>query len=149
MKTKIIISIVLLFLVTKVSAQQNAVQYLYDNAGNRIQRNIIVLLGKAPSILQQESEAVAVPSTETIAGITFKIYPNPTEGLVIIQSDENFSLLENKTVVVYDMNGKIVLEKQFNNLEERIDLSKEDPGTYFLKISASNGYKAEWNIVKK
>ena len=128
---------------------QNGRGYFYDNVGNRIQRKIIVLPGKSLTILQQESDAVGVPSTETIAGMTFKIYPNPTEGLVIIQSDENFSLLENKTVVVYDMNGKIVLEKQFNNVEERIDLSKENPGTYFLKISASNGYKAEWNIVKK
>jgi hypothetical protein len=148
MNPKTIISTLFLFIGISLNAQQNAVEYSYDNAGNRILRKIIVL-PPAPPPGQSAKYSAQSASIDTVGGILFKIYPNPTEGLVIIQSDENFRALENKTITVYDVNGKILLKKEYNSSEEHIDLSNQEPGSYFVKITASNGYNAEWKIIRK
>lgn len=63
------------------------------------------------------------------------VYPNPSTDGIFIINNRNGS---NKTIVtVYNIIGKVILTKEINllNKEEKIDLSKEANGSYFINVS--------------
>jgi hypothetical protein len=67
------------------------------------------------------------------------IYPNPSTGLLKIESFEGFS--DNPTLEVYDYYGKLVLHKYLENVKnQEIDLSQLTHGIYFLRINYNNKY---------
>ena len=73
---------------------------------------------------------------ESIAGlainksIDFKLYPNPVENVLNIQINEQIIQF-----VIYDLNGKIVLQSDQNN----VDLSFLQAGFYTIKIRTEKG----------
>ena len=71
-----------------------------------------------------------------------KIYPNPTNGIININS--NFNI---KSIELYDVQGRI-LEKSFeNNTTTTLNLSNRQSGIYFVKITSDKGSKVE-KVVK-
>ncbi|NJB83462.1 T9SS type A sorting domain-containing protein [Wenyingzhuangia aestuarii] len=71
----------------------------------------------------------------------FSVYPNPTNGLLIINK-----LKKGDVVCVYNMQGKLMLQK--NNIEGSIDLSEFKNGVYVLSVQ-NNGNKNIKRIIKK
>ncbi len=71
---------------------------------------------------------------------SIEIYPSPTKNDIhIISKDNNFIPREIK---IYDINGKIVFNKNFNNLKNEplaIDLSNQTSGVYFLNVKTKEG----------
>jgi M6 family metalloprotease-like protein len=64
--------------------------------------------------------------------LDFKIFPNPSNGLFTLKTDETFNEMN---VEVYDITGKKVDMKKFNNsVENTLDLQGYPKGIYFLKI---------------
>lgn len=63
----------------------------------------------------------------------FNIYPNPNNGIF------NLEIYDNKEVVVsiYDINGRLVLEKVANNTSNQINLSEQPKGVYLIKINTT------------
>lgn len=61
----------------------------------------------------------------------FKIYPNPTNGQIQIEIRSHSTNLEYK---VYTLSGTIVSSGVLNNLNQRIDISEQNSGLYYLKI---------------
>ena len=57
------------------------------------------------------------------------MYPNPFYDVIYVDNAEN------SKANVFDVNGKSVLEKAFDN--SSIDLSELDPGVYFLNINST------------
>ena len=74
---------------------------------------------------------------------SLKLYPNPTTGIINIQSNH---LTETVAVKLYNLQGQIVLFDQKIPVNGRIsvDLSAMNTGVYFIKISSE-----EFAIVKK
>lgn len=71
-----------------------------------------------------------------------KVYPNPTQSKININS--NFNI---KSVELYDVQGRI-LEKSFeNNTSTTLNLSERQSGIYFVKITSEKGSKVE-KVVK-
>lgn len=67
-----------------------------------------------------------------------KVYPNPTQSKININS--NFNI---KSVELYDVRGRI-LEKSFeNNTSTTLNLSERQSGIYFVKITSDKGCKVE------
>ncbi len=64
-----------------------------------------------------------------------KVYPNPTEGPLTIELDEDFDHL-----LIAEMNGNIILEISPNKGVIQVDLSEFTSGVYFLKYN----YKGNW-----
>ncbi len=83
--------------------------------------------------------------TEATVGINsiskngFSIYPNPTNGKINIETQEQI-----EQITIIDITGKTIIET--TNTE--IDLSKQKIGTYFLKIETENGIFTEKIIVE-
>src|SRR5690606_24285630 len=69
---------------------------------------------------------------EPLAENDFKIYPNPTNGLIVIEKNFN----EATTIEVINLSGKLILNTDFKTNENQkiIDLSSLAPGIYFVKI---------------
>ena len=71
-----------------------------------------------------------------------KIFPNPTNGIININSEFNL-----KSIELYDVQGRI-LEKSFeNNSTTTLNISKRQNGIYFMKITSDKGSKVE-KVVK-
>jgi len=71
------------------------------------------------------------------------VYPNPTKGLVAIQSTETV------TITVYDIVGKLIFSKQIDNQFQNIDLSTMSSGIYLLKVTNTNGAVQTHKIIKE
>lgn len=65
---------------------------------------------------------------------TFTVYPNPTNGLLTINSTENLSNLQ-----VFDILGNMVSQKILSNGNQTIDISSLSNGNYTLKFTNTNG----------
>lgn len=73
----------------------------------------------------------------------FKLYPNPTKDVVTIATTENAKVL------VYDLNGKKVLEKQITPTNNQIDLGNQNTGTYILNIFNQEGQAKTLKVIKE
>ena len=67
-----------------------------------------------------------------------KIFPNPVQDYVNIESDKNFIAYE-----IIDESGKLILSKDFKG--SKIDISNLKTGVYFIKLKSLSN---ETNIVK-
>lgn len=67
-----------------------------------------------------------------------KIFPNPVQDYVNIESDKNFVAYE-----IIDESGKMVVSKDFNS--SKIDISNLKAGVYFIKLKSLSN---ETNVVK-
>lgn len=60
----------------------------------------------------------------------FKIYPNPSNGLINIESKN----ITGSIISIYDSQGKLVMQKNITKELDRIDLSSFEKGLYFIQI---------------
>lgn len=63
------------------------------------------------------------------------LYPNPSTGIVTVSSPN----AELNNVKVYDEFGKLVLEQQLDQQENKVDLSRFANGSYLFRISSETG----------
>ena len=67
-----------------------------------------------------------------------KIFPNPVQDFVTIESDKNFTAYE-----IIDESGKLILNNDFKS--NKIDISNLKTGVYFIKLKSLSN---ETNVVK-
>jgi hypothetical protein len=63
-----------------------------------------------------------------------KIYPNPNNGIFSLLSPDG----NQKSVIIYDMMGKVVYTSETSSEEITIDISDEPKGVYLIKIKMNN-----------
>lgn len=81
----------------------------------------------------------SVSVNENIFEKSIKVYPNPTTGLIRIESDQEFPL--ECTLEVCDYYGRVVLLKLLGNVKNcEIDLSQLSAGIYYIRIKNNNNY---------
>jgi hypothetical protein len=70
-------------------------------------------------------------SVEEFEANKVSIYPNPTNGRLNIKTKNNI-----KTILVYDLNGRLLINKELNenNSNHELDVSDLSSGFYFLEI---------------
>ena len=156
------ILIILLFC-NNINAQPKAVvQFSYDNAGNRIKREIIYVSGKSNGAgstgtaggnetiekeINEETQEQSLAGSLKTGSIDARIYPNPVKEQLVIEL-ENTTPQNQCLFYLYDMNGKLLqsdpkLENiTYLNFAEYVD------GSYVLKLIVDNLQK-EWVIVKQ
>ncbi len=130
--------------------------YAYDGAGNRVSRSILLNEAtglKSASIFDTTTNKFSndfnpeKKFTDELAESQITIYPNPTRGEMVVQVT-NIKNEEAFKFVVYDMTGKIVLQKQNTKEFTNIDLSNVPAGNYILKMFIG-GSSTEWKIIKQ
>lgn len=71
------------------------------------------------------------------------VYPNPTNDVINIQSENTITSIQ-----LLDIQGRLLVAKISDELNEVIDLTSKSAGIYFMKITTDKGIKVE-KIVKK
>lgn len=84
-----------------------------------------------------------ITSSKTISEHMINIYPNPTSGLVNIETSNT-----GVSYHVFDLNGRILMDGLLNNSLTIIDLGGLKPGVYFIKVNSENKTVTE-RIIKK
>jgi hypothetical protein len=84
-------------------------------------------------------------AVEEIEKSKIEIFPNPTNGLVNI----NFPKINsNAVVIVTNIQGQVILQKNMNNLTNLLDLSGFGKGIYFLKVNIDQTVEIKKIIVE-
>jgi hypothetical protein len=132
----------LLFWNLAVFSQTKKVEYTYDNAGNRLTRQIITL-GKSAFI--SEGQAAVVESHNGDRKV--KIYPNPTKGELKLEIGNWEEGLDAYTLIT-DINGRTVCKNSLSGSITNIDLTNYPNGIYILRLSISQKW-TEWKVIKQ
>jgi hypothetical protein len=79
----------------------------------------------------------AVAATENFFKNNLSIYPNPTKGVLNINSETNVII---KNAVLTDLNGRIIKNIDLNGVSNpTIDITDVIAGVYFLKVATDQG----------
>jgi hypothetical protein len=128
-----------------VSGTQSKVYFTYDDAGNRIARELIV-----SGIVDLKSTSEEQPQKFKLGKNTdILLYPNPTSGLLNFEVavPEAGTGLE-ISAKVYSVTGSLVHDEKFNASAFNIDLTEEQNGTYLLDLTV-NGKEKHFTIIKQ
>jgi hypothetical protein len=77
----------------------------------------------------------------------FRIYPNPSNDFISVESDVAGTSIER--IRLYDINGKLLLSKQFENNSSSLDISTLSKGMYFIEAITSNAKVLDGKFVKQ
>jgi len=126
---------------TIINAQN--IEYYYDNAGNRIERVIILQIPSyTPQIPQEETVIEDIVSEYSI-----KIYPNPTKGHLAMEIINAPSVMDG-SMILYNSGGQMLANSIITSSYTTFDLSGHIPGIYILHIRI-NEEIITWKIVKE
>ena len=141
-----------------IGFSQSEIEYIYDNAGNRIQRRVYQLpngLITQNNSTQEKEPSLESTNAEQESGIadlqgehSFKLFPNPIKSEVNVEMSESFLALDAKKIYLFDMKGVELLSRAVNNAVEKIDFSNLPQGSYIVKVS-SESVSQEWRVVKE
>ena len=79
---------------------------------------------------------ITVTSVNELLNQKLSVYPNPSQGLFTIDlSNENVKI-QNSTIAITDITGKIILNLSNIDIQNftKIDLSNHAKGVYFIKF---------------
>jgi len=136
-------------------AQGGEITYTYDAAGNRLGRVIeLFSANRARATIEEaEYDTAEYSATEPISYMdvigktAVVIYPNPTRGHLTIDID-NMPENSQSSIRIYDMRGRMLLQKSNIDNSTQLDLSNQSPGAYILRINLS-GKTSTWKILKQ
>ncbi len=78
------------------------------------------------------------------AGVHFNYYPNPTNSVVnIVSNEQQMTQLE-----VYNITGQLLMSRRLNDMEAQIDIESFATGTYFFKVQFGTA-QANFKILKR
>jgi hypothetical protein len=139
MKNLFFAGLLTVFLVPCLRLSAQNIAYRYDNAGNRISREI--------NPLRSSTEA---SSLESLADFTLnnsiKLYPNPTNGILTVEISGLLEV-EQGEIRILDTSGRTVKYSESIAPQNTFDLSGQANGIYLLRISLNDETKT-WKIIK-
>lgn len=89
------------------------------------------------------SECGSGLSTENFNSLSFNVYPNPTTGIVNVETIEQLS-----SYTIYDATGRMVRERMFDS-SNQINLENTSNGVYFIRIVTVEGNAGTVKVVKR
>lgn len=143
MNSKLLIVLGMIFSGTTILAQSDSItdiKFSYDNAGNRISREIIYFES------QQKSALVSVEEELEFSN-GLNIYPNPASNSVFVVLNQDALEEQERIIYVYDNLGKEILQHPAHSQVNQIDVSRLLEGTYIFKLVFGPHHK-EWIIIK-
>lgn len=117
-----------------LSSSQKVV-FTYDNAGNRINREMIVITrGSEDENLPDNDKDPAIPESRFKGDI--RIWPSPTEGELNIRISGEVP--DGFSWSLFSTDGKLVREGHCPVSSARTDISRYPKGVYVMTVTISN-----------
>lgn len=155
-------------LITVNTFAQTQYQYTYDDAGNRVQRKVIVeaaarkanpnasntssvktltsVNGQPTAGSNKKKTSVSDGTAETDQYINVNVYPNPVQDKLKIEFAAKDNIIMHYTLS--DSNGRVLLDKENVSQRDEINLSGYQTGVYFLSITDNNNNQYEYKVSK-
>jgi hypothetical protein len=97
--------------------------------------------------IQQPYEIFIVTGIEEKSiDLTASVYPNPTTDFVLLKVENSISA--NFTFQLYDIQGKILLNKKVENNQTSISMADLANAVYFIKVLNNNNEVKTFKIIK-
>ena len=110
--------------------------------------NVVNQYYQAFAYLFQLAGGVLDVNQNVLPDTSLIIYPNPTNGLVNLTTKDRTNF-DKVAIKIYDILGKIILEKHYNNLiDETLDISNQSSGMYFIDVQ-NEGKITHFKMIKK
>lgn len=122
-----------LALISSSNAFAQRYVYDYDNAGNRIERQFLVLR-TSNSLDNKEIET-------SIMDISIKLYPNPASNWLHIECEHTPD-----RIALYDISGRKMEIPDMQSRTMTLDVAPFPSGTYFLRIRVGKQEKT-WKVI--
>jgi hypothetical protein len=146
MKRLYILAFLLMALVPFVGSAQYDFGFTYDSSGNRHMRSVIPLKNAVIPPDSLHANRIVKAIEDQIGLQKALIYPNPTKGLLRIQLP---CLAEQEaTISVFDLNGKLMIQKTAVESNNEVNLSSYPSGFYIMTILVGKENRKEWKIIK-
>ena len=140
-----ILSLLFLFTICSFGQTTYVRAFTYDTNGDRIATEI--LFAKTRTDGSVDKEELLPLATDTLADVTMRIYPNPTNDMFFVSTSGNKTGGTIKATLI-SATGAVLAVKYLTDSEEGFDLAGEASGIYILEIS--NGKeKHVWKVVKQ
>jgi Secretion system C-terminal sorting domain len=112
-----------------------AVEYTYDETGNRVRRKTVTVV--LPRASKQEEEI-------TFSDFKLKVFPNPSDGRfeVTVEGDT-----EGLSFDVFDMAGKHLHKQPVAGMNTSINVSHLSTGMYILTCRDAKKIKGQWKLL--
>ena len=107
-----------------------------SKSGNRVLRSSLTLEVKNGSLSNSAQDTLQF--SDALSGFTFALFPNPAEQEVSISKQPEFVQQGGLVLSLYDLSGKLILQKNFNRAQETLDLRSVKSGAYVLKLRTNN-----------
>lgn len=121
---------------------QRKVVYEYDNSGNRIKRQVIVLNTKQAKPAEKQ-DTVA----EILSHVEVTAYPNPVKGTLHVEI-KGQKEDEKARISLFGSQGTLVFNKETSEPYNPIDFNNYLPGVYILQVYVGDK-KTEIKIIKQ
>lgn len=102
-------------------------------------------VGSNGTVVKTESGGIMTSTNDLNLSSKFKVFPNPSNGIINIQTEDN-QIIER--LKLFNPNGQIIKELKPNSLSLEIDLSNLESNIYYLQIDSDKG-KSIKKLVKK
>ncbi len=153
--TSKILLLLLIFSIHSVSNSQTVLRSTISVFHSNMNNDTLQLA--AGQILTIESNSPKIlhgyyPLNHSLLSLTeigfseISIYPNPFSQKITLTILKNNSFI--KSISIYDLNGKLVLEKEYNSNTINVNLNQYNNGIYFVKIIDNNGNVTAQKIIK-
>lgn len=138
------------------------VQFTYDNAGNRIKREVIIIPPVETDVLlktntdnpdedngenNNQEEKTEKTWLDKIGDVQIKLYPNPVNEQLIVEV-ENAGPEAVGTLQLYEISGKLLYTKANLSAKNQLNFSGRASGNYIMKITI-DGEQKEWVVIKQ
>lgn len=148
MKKSVLFFLFGLFLMSSIAsmAQNNTLNFAYDDNGNRIIRELVFEEIRNVESFNKEN-ALTVNTNNLLDTLDIKLFPNPTYGQFHIQITDALPDTPIKAVLM-TVSGNIISEKLVTSDRMEFDLSNQAGGVYLLQLLTAEKMRV-WKIIKK
>jgi len=130
---------------------QQAVDFFYDSAGNRIQRKVAAI----PLMADTSTDEITAETVQHLlqdlhnmnsirTDREVNVYPNPTSDNLVVEVTDQFI---NEEIYLYSVSGQLVLRQKLANVQTVVDVSALPEGEYLMALK-SDETSFTWKIVK-
>ena len=137
----------ILFVVCAINgmAQTHSVRFIYDKAGNRISKSILLPLAAPERKNANENETTEV-YTDTFSEYNLLVYPNPTRGELKIELS-NFPEGETYHLLIADASGQVIINQKVSENPTVANLTECPAGIYLMRLRYK-GYTKDYKIIR-
>ncbi len=121
-------------------------EFTYDEAGNRIERELIYYSERKAGLKSFKSPDL--PKEEEIdTEDLMKLYPNPSNYSISILANAEVLEMKNRRIIIYDFQGRKIMESIPSSTIHEINIENLKSGTYIVKLIYGKKTK-DWKLIK-